>query len=484
MEIKIAAGYVRVSTDDQLEYSPDSQIKLIRDHAKREGYIIPEEFIYKDDGISGKSAAKRPAFQLMIATAKESPSPFDSIFVWKYSRFARNQEESLVYKNLLKKNGVAVKSISEPSSDSPFSGLIESIISWMDEYYLINLSGEVKRGMAEKAQRGEAMGKAPFGYRVENKILVPDDNAPIVRYIYECYSAGETYREIGVKLAAQGVKQQNGQPINLESVRYILKNPAYIGKTRWDLEGHAQYRSPRYRPDVDAMPDGKHEPIISRELWDAAQKRLASRPVDVRYKQGKSPVGMLKGIARCSSCGATLIDVTRNGVDKKRRLQCCKYGRGLCRVSHFIYMEKLEEMVIAGIEDAVNAESFTFSPPEMTHKPRLSQDWDKLIAAEESRLKRAKEGYLNGLLDADEYAEAKAAAKDNIEKFRAQQKKENAADQDKPDVAACKARAMGALEILKSPDVDGETKNKALRSIVDKIVYNKPQNTVDIFFGR
>lgn len=484
MEIKIGAGYVRVSTEGQEEYSPDSQIKLIRDYAKREGYMIPDEYIFRDDGISGKNASKRPAFQLMIATAKESPPPFDSIFVWKYSRFARNQEESLVYKNLLKKNGVAVKSISEPSSDSPFSGLIESIISWMDEYYLINLSGEVKRGMAEKAQRGEAMGRPPFGYRVENKILVPDDNAPVVQYIYECYSAGETYREIAAKLAAQGVKLHNGQPINLESVRYILKNPAYIGKTRWDLEGHDQYRSPRYRPDIDSIPDGKHEPIISRELWDAAQARLASRPVEVRYKQEKSPVGMLKGIARCGSCGATLIDITSNKKERRRRLQCCKYGRGMCRVSHFIYADKLEGMVLDGIEEAISTESFTFSPPNTAHKPQLLQDWDKLIAAEESRLKRAKEGYLSGLLDADEYAEAKASAKVNIEKFRAQREKENAANQDESDIAVCKARVMDALDILKAPDVDGETKNKALRSIVDKIVYNKPQNTVDIFFCR
>ena len=147
-ELKIGAAYLRVSTDDQLEYSPDSQLKLIRDYAKRDGYVIPEEYIFRDDGISGKSAEKRPAFQTMIATAKQTPPPFDSIFVWKFSRFARNQEESLVYKNLLKRNGVAVRSISEPSmEDSPFSGLIESIISWMDEYYLTNLSGEVKRGV-------------------------------------------------------------------------------------------------------------------------------------------------------------------------------------------------------------------------------------------------------------------------------------------------------------------------------------------------
>ena len=138
--LKIGAAYIRVSTDKQEEYSPASQLKLIRDYAQRAGYIIPDEFIYQDDGISGKTAQKRPAFRLMIAAAKENPAPFSAVFLWKFSRFARNQEEAILYKNLLKKRKIDVVSISEPSNDSPFSSLIERIIEWMDEYYLINLA--------------------------------------------------------------------------------------------------------------------------------------------------------------------------------------------------------------------------------------------------------------------------------------------------------------------------------------------------------
>ena len=90
-QIRIAAAYIRVSTESQEEYSPDSQLKVIRDYAKREGYVIPDEFVYQDDGISGKTASKRPGFRLMIAQAKDGKTPpFDAIFVWKYSRFARN----------------------------------------------------------------------------------------------------------------------------------------------------------------------------------------------------------------------------------------------------------------------------------------------------------------------------------------------------------------------------------------------------------
>ena len=97
-ELKTAAAYIRVSTDRQTELSPDSQIKVIKQFAKQNGYIVPEEYIYRDDGISGRSADKRPSFNDMIATAKQKPSPFSAILVWKFSRFARNQEEAIVYK--------------------------------------------------------------------------------------------------------------------------------------------------------------------------------------------------------------------------------------------------------------------------------------------------------------------------------------------------------------------------------------------------
>ena len=97
--MKIAACYIRVSTDDQLEYSPDSQLEKIREFAKRNDMILPEEYVFlEDEGVSGRKASKRKEFQKMIAIAKKTPKPFDVILVWKFSRFARNREDSIVYK--------------------------------------------------------------------------------------------------------------------------------------------------------------------------------------------------------------------------------------------------------------------------------------------------------------------------------------------------------------------------------------------------
>ena len=138
METKYGYGYVRVSTDKQEELSPDSQAKLLKDIAHKNGVIISK--IFYDLGVSGRKAEKRPEFQKMIAMAKSSDHPVDAILVWKFSRFARNQEESIVYKSLLKKkHNVDVISVSEPLVDGPFGSLIERIIEWMDEYYSVRL---------------------------------------------------------------------------------------------------------------------------------------------------------------------------------------------------------------------------------------------------------------------------------------------------------------------------------------------------------
>ena len=101
---KTGAIYIRVSTDRQEELSPDAQRRLLLEYTKNNNIDVPAEYIFQDNGISGRKAKKRPAFQNMIALAKSKDHPIDTIIVWKFSRFARNQEESIVYKSLLKKN--------------------------------------------------------------------------------------------------------------------------------------------------------------------------------------------------------------------------------------------------------------------------------------------------------------------------------------------------------------------------------------------
>ena len=115
---------------------------------------------------------KGPAFLRMIATAKSKPRPFDVILVHKFDRFARSREDSVVYKSMLRKDcGIKVISITEQFEDDKFSIILEAMLEAMAEYYSLNLADEVKKGMFEKARRGEHIGKAPYGYDLIDKSL-------------------------------------------------------------------------------------------------------------------------------------------------------------------------------------------------------------------------------------------------------------------------------------------------------------------------
>ena len=101
--MKNGMAYIRVSTDDQLELSPESQLKEILQYARANDILLTEEHIFREEeGRSGRNAKKRPQFQRMIAEAKQHAKEIDVILVWKFSRFARNQEESIVYKSMLR----------------------------------------------------------------------------------------------------------------------------------------------------------------------------------------------------------------------------------------------------------------------------------------------------------------------------------------------------------------------------------------------
>ena len=126
------ALYARVSSDRQdVDLSISAQLKAMREYAQRNGYQVVKEFV--DEAETGRTTT-RPAFKEMISTARRSGKPFERILVWKYSRFARNRKDSIVYKAMLKKAGVMVVSINEPFDDTPTGRLMEGFIEVLDEF--------------------------------------------------------------------------------------------------------------------------------------------------------------------------------------------------------------------------------------------------------------------------------------------------------------------------------------------------------------
>ena len=482
--LRIGAAYIRVSDERQDEYSPDSQLKKIREYAAKEGYMIPDEYVFYDDGISGKSTRRRDDFNRMIAIAKEKTHPFDVIYVWKFSRFARNQEESMVYKNLLRKKGVTVVSVSEPIPEGHFGSLIERIIEWTDEYYLVNLGAEVMRGMTEKASRGEPTCAPPFGYIMRDGKYYPDEEsgkANIVREVFTLYSNGVKQREIALVLANKGIRTKYGKKPENRWVDYMLHNSCYIGKIRWCTDGTKAVSKRKLDNENIMEVDGHHEPLISMELWNKVQKMLEEQKrVYPKYAKKDQPIPyMLKGLIRCSACGGTLAAGGSSGKAKVRCLQCCNYSRGSCRTSHSITIPRVEEAFIEGLKQAVGAKQFTISP----NKPKKSDpnqiDFDKLIAVEERRLARAKEAYLAEIDTIEQYAQNKKEITARIDDLKARR------DQDiekEFDLDAFTKKVAGIVEFIERDDVTPSAKNEALHTIIEKIVYEKAKGNLAIYF--
>jgi len=476
--MKTAAAYIRVSTEDQTEFSPDSQLKAIRKYAKEHDLILPDEFIFADEGISGRKTDKRVQFQRMIGTAKLKPKPFDVILLWKFSRFARNREDSIVYKSMLRKQcGIDVVSISEQLSEDKTSVLIEALIEAMDEYYSLNLAEEVRRGMNEKFSRGGVVSQPPFGYRMQDGIFFPDETAaPIVQMIFNDYLAGMPTKRIALKLNDMGIRTRHGNPWENRTVEYLLTNPVYIGKLRRSKDGD---RSDRFH-EQDECIDGQHQPIITPAIYDAVQAKRADTKKNYRKyaRQGQPVQFMLKGLVRCDHCGATLV-MCQSGASKF--LQCNNYNRGKCKVSHAISVTKINPVVLEKIRADLDDQNLRLKL-EAQCAPKSPDAASRLPAAierEEKKLLRIREAFEAGIDTLEEYRENKQRITERIAVLR-----QTLAEEQPPqiDTAAFIGKVRSGLRILEDAGASEIIKNDVLHTFVEKIIFMKPSGRIEIVY--
>lgn len=326
-----AGCYIRVSTDDQAEFSPPSQLREMRDYAKKNNMRILDGHIYIDEGISGRSS-DRPAFQRMIAAAKSPQKPFDVLLLYKFSRFARNREDSVVYKSILRnKCGIEVISIKEPiDSENKMSIIMEAFIEAMDEYYSLNLSEDVRRTMTEKALKGQYQSSPPFGYVMTKSGLVPHgEESVIVKEIYSRYVNGESCLSIANWLNLSGVRTKRGSKFEKRAVEYILNNPVYCGIIKWKTSGNIGRCGQDNREIIEV--EGEHVPIIDKEIWDMAKSISEENKIHCRrISAGDARTSdWLSGMVKCSACGGNIV---KSG----NYWRCGRYVRGKCAVSQHI----------------------------------------------------------------------------------------------------------------------------------------------------
>ncbi|MBR5534875.1 MAG: recombinase family protein [Ruminiclostridium sp.] len=456
----IAACYIRVSTEDQTEYSPAAQKRALEHYASQHGMTLAPEHIYVDAGISGRRAVTRPAFMTMIAAAKEKPPPFSVILVHKFDRFARNREDSIVYKSMLRRQcGVQVVSITEHLEDDRMGLILEAMLEAMAEYYSLNLGEEVRKGMTEKARRGEFQTAPPFGYRVSDHRLVPvPQEGQAVREIFRRFLNGDSMAKIARWTRETGILTHRGNPLDARRVKYILENPVYVGELRWcPAQGEA------------LIVPGGHPPIVEPETFETAQNLLRANAVRFgRYaRPAEDRKHWLAGLVRCGACGRKLI------FSRPHYMKCGGYVKGKCTTSQHVPVRLLEEALLAQLRrDAVCESHFdvqVFPSKEETSAQRE-------LANLERKLSRLREAFLCGAETAEEYKahkESLSALADDLRRKMEQQE---------DPLSPLEDRLRQSLASLEYPQATLEAKHRAASAVLENCLWDRENSLLTICY--
>jgi site-specific DNA recombinase len=348
-----AVAYARFSSDNQREESIDAQLRAIKKYCSEHEIVLLAT--YADRGISGTSD-NRPEFQRMIADSDKGT--FEMVIVHKLDRFARNRYDAAIYKNHLKKRGIRLFSVLENLQDTPESVILESVIEGMNEYYSLNLSREVRKGLLENALACKATGGPPLlGYSVNketNRYVVNEYEAEAVRMIFTMYVDGHSYSEIIAELNNRGYRTRRGDVFGKNSLYAILKNERYTGvyiyvpdSTKNPTGKYARHG--QYDENAVIRIPGGMPAIISEELFLKAQEKLAER----QHKSAKFSAKqeyLLSGKVICGVCESPYAGNSRKPrpdhplyvsykcTRRNQKVKTCKNPE--------ISRDKLEEMVL------------------------------------------------------------------------------------------------------------------------------------------
>ena len=332
--------YARKSTDveDKQVLSIDAQLTELREFAKRENLDIAQEFIEKQSAkIPG-----RPIFNEMMKCIEKGDA--DCILSWHPDRLARNSVDGGQIVYFLDIGLLA--SLKFPQfwfESTPQGKFTLSMAFVQSKYYVDSLSENTKRGLRQKVRMGIFPSQAPVGYLNDSRtktIVVEKKKSRIVRLAFEKYVKGNMRLEdVSNFLAKSGVTTRTGKRISKTKASFILSNPFYIGLFKYGGEIH----------------EGKHEPIISKKLFDEAQEMLKFRGQPERKPQNEPQPYC--GLISCASCGMMITAENKTKRQKNGNVheytyyRCTKKSKVMKCPEMSLRSEKLDEQLSSLIQE-------------------------------------------------------------------------------------------------------------------------------------
>lgn len=310
LHLRVAA-YCRVSSDsaDQL-HSYAAQInaytQLIQQHSDWE--LVD---IYADEGLTGTRMDKRTEFGRLLSDCRKGR--VDKILVKSISRFARNTKDCLVVLRELKLLNVSVQFEEEHiDTQTLTSELMVSVFGSLAQQESTSISQNLRMSYQRRMERGEFLtAHSPLGYDLANgcKLQINEDQAELVRWIFNSYLNGKSSLEIAEILTANGIASVDGNTVWHDStIRYILSNEKYIGDSLCQKNYTTETMPFLIHKNKGSHPqyyiENSHQPIIERAAYDHVQKLLFHRTYDKRESHTDSPFH--KKVV-CGNCGSTFI---------------------------------------------------------------------------------------------------------------------------------------------------------------------------------
>lgn len=352
---KTAVIYARVSTKRQFdeELPLQSQLEHCRKKAAELGAEVLNE--YTDDGVSGRSAELRHAFQSAIAFCEMAA--VDYFVCWSSSRFARSVVDAGIYKLRLAKVGTELVYTSMSIDRKTDSGwLTETVLEAFNEFTSRQTASDTIRSMVKNARAGYWNGGVPpYGYRPaadldnpKRKRLQPvPSEASTVRQIFQRRADGWGARSIAIWLNDRGYNNR-GRSWNKGTVGALLRNEAVIGHV---VFGRKERGGRRTTPRNEWIIVPSHEPIIDLAVFECVQRQM-----DELTNNQSSPKSehVFTGLLRCGHCGSALQIETATGRSQTYSYYGCRRRRnyGDCGM-RAVPSDRLDQFLVDHICSAI-----------------------------------------------------------------------------------------------------------------------------------